>query len=104
MKWEHQRSFFAPISSLAGSNVCPIAQMGHKCAKQEKMALIGEKRRERRVVQVMSSDLKLCSSKHLRQRRLVQVMSSDLKVCSSKGPSSTATCSGNVFRFESGFK
>ena len=44
MKWEHQGSFLAPISSLAGSNVCPIAQMGHKCAKQEKMALIGEKR------------------------------------------------------------
>ena len=48
------------------------------------MALIGEKRRERRVVQVMSSDLKLCSSKRLRESRLVQVMSSDLKLCSSK--------------------
>ena len=37
-----------------------------------------ERRRKRQVVQVMSSDLKLCSSERLRQRRLVQGMSSDL--------------------------
>ena len=54
--------FFVPVSSLAVSNVCQIAQMGHKCAKQEKMALIGEKRAR------------------------------------------TASCSGNVFRFETVFK